>query len=239
MLTDFSLFKELETHNESRLSGRGLAIVRLDGSNFSKYTKQFKKPFSLTFEKAMDAAAQAVMENVLPNTLVCYVGSDEISLVISQDYSQVPYGGRISKLLSLAASHATAGFISAIGQAKGVPAFDARIIEFQDSTLIREYITWRRLDVRKNATSMAAGHLHSHKELLGVSTAERGKLLEGTEFEVIPEGTFNGRFVTKETSTPATRELAEELAIHASRVHEEAIEAKSYRNPKSKSKSVE
>ena len=198
-------------------------MIRLDGANFSTYTKQFAKPFSVPFEKAMDAAAQAVILNVLPNALLCYVGSDEISVVISSAAPQLPYGGRFSKLLSLSAAHATAGFLGSIGKAKGVPAFDARFIQFQDSDYIREYVTWRRLDVRKNATSMAAGYLYSHKELLGISTKERGKLLEGTAFEVIPEETFNGRFVTKTTSVAATRELTEEICGDAKALHEEKV----------------
>lgn len=227
MLSDFTIFKELEAEEERQLSDDSIAVIRLDGSNFSSYTKQFEKPFSGRFEKAMDAAAQGVILNVLPNALLCYVGSDEISVVVSSAYAQLPYGGRVSKLLSLAAAHATAGFLKSIGEAKGIPAFDARVIQFTEVEYIREYVTWRRLDVRKNATSMAAGHLYSHKELLGVSTRERGALLEGTPFEVIPEETFNGRFVTKTSSVAATRELTEDLCLAAKRLHEEKVARKS------------
>ncbi len=219
MLTDFSLFKKLEASVETAIPANSIAVLRLDGSNFSRYTKQFNKPFSTSFELGMDAAAQAVIKNVLPNTLLAYVGSDEISLVVSNANNKLPYAGRVSKLLSLSASHATAGFMRKLPTAKGVPAFDARYIAFNEPELIREYITWRRLDVRKNATSMAAGHLRSHKELMGVSTKERGELLVGTAFEKIPEGTFNGRFVLASGVVPAERELAETLAAEASQRH--------------------
>jgi len=223
-MNEFSIFKDLETASERKISRGGLAIFRLDGSNFSKYTAQFEKPFSIPFEVAMDAAAAAVYTKVLTNALLVYVGSDEISVVVSDAHVELPYGGRVNKLVSLTAAHASAGFSGAISPALGTPVFDSRFIEFFDSALIREYITWRRLDVRKNATSMAAGALRSHKELMGVSTRERGILLEGTQFEKIPEGTFNGRFMVKTDEgiefVPATRELAEELCAAAKDTHD-------------------
>ncbi len=230
-MREFSIFKELEAASERRIASGGLAIFRLDGSNFSRYTAQFDKPFSIPFEKAMDAAALAVYKRVLNNALLVYVGSDEISVVVSDAHVELPYGGRVSKLVSLTAAHASAGFISTIpASATGTPVFDSRLIEFTDSALIREYITWRRLDTRKNATSMAAGALKSHKELMGVSTRERGALLEGTEFEKIPEGTFNGRFMVKSEEgfdfVPATRELAEELCASAKLTHDHISELK-------------
>jgi tRNA(His) guanylyltransferase len=220
MLQDFSIFKASEAALDTRLPTNGLAVLRLDGSNFSSLTRQFEKPFSALFEDAMNAAAIAVVREVLPNALVAYVASDEISLVISDGVAQLPYGGRVQKLTSLAAAVASVAFLRAIPTVVGTPAFDARVLELQDPAHIREYVTWRRLDCRKNATSMAAGHLKSHKELHGVSTRARGDLLVGTQFEKIAEGTFNGRFVTKNGEVSvATRELTDDLCEAATAKH--------------------
>lgn len=220
------LFKSLEKQEERVLKKHALYILRLDGSNFRRFTKQFEKPFSKAFEHGMNAAATAVAE-ALPGALLVYVGSDEISLVYSDAQVETIYGRRVNKLLTIAASHATAGFMRAVPGAQGVPAFDARVIQFDDPELVLEYVTWRRLDVRKNCISMAAETLRSHKELLGVSTAERAALLVGTPFEKIDEGTFNGRFLIevdgKPVWTPATRELALGMSANVTRIHNEAL----------------
>lgn len=220
------LFKNLERDAEHFLPKRGYSILRLDGVNFKRVTAELDKPFSAPFEKAMNEAAIAVLKGVLPQALIAYVGSDEISVILSNEF-ETPYSGRLEKILSVAAGYATAGFNKSIGELKNLALFDARAITFFRDDLVHEYITWRRLDVRKNATSMAAYALHSSKALLGVSTRERGELLQGTEFEKIDEGTFNGRFVTRRGEVMvASRELAEELSYDAVDKHHERIELK-------------
>lgn len=224
MLQEFSIFKASEAALDERLPLGSVSVIRLDGSNFSNLTKQFEKPFSIPFEEAMNAAAAAVFKEVLPNALVTYVASDEISLVISDKVAELPYGRRIQKLISLTAATASIAFAKAIPNVIGNPIFDARVLTLDDPDHIREYITWRRLDCRKNATSMAAGHLKSHKELHGVTTRERGDLLVGTPFESIPEGTFNGRFIVKGEQSSfntvvASRELTETLTATAAKRH--------------------
>lgn len=227
MHKDFEIFKASEAMLDERLPKNSLSVIRLDGSNFSTLTKQFEKPFSKSFEEAMNHAAAAVLNEVFPNALVTYVASDEISLVISDAHVELPYGGRIQKLVSLASSVAGIAFLRHIPTMVGSPHFDGRMLLLQDSSDIREYITWRRLDCRKNATSMAAGSLHSHRELLGVSTRERGELLVGTDFEKIPESTFNGRFVTTERRThffsTASRDLTEVVTASAKKIHDAAL----------------
>lgn len=220
------LFKNLEREAEHRLPSEGFTVFRLDGVNFKRVTGELEKPFSVPFEEAMNAATVAVLQGVFPQALIAYVGSDEISVIISNEF-ETPYAGRVEKLLSVAAGYATAGFNRSLSDLKNLALFDARVLTFDDEALVHEYLTWRRLDVRKNATSMAAYALHSHKRLMGVSTRERGELLEGTEFEKIDEGTFNGRFVTRRGEVfVASRELAEELSNEAIRKHAERIEFK-------------
>lgn len=215
MHSDFSIFKDAESDLDVRLRANGIAVIRLDGSNFSKLTRQFEKPFSDVFEHAMNEAATAVARELFPNSLVTYVASDEISVVVSDRVAQLPYGRRIQKLVSVAAATAAVAFTKAVPGVVGTPAFDGRVLELDTPEAIREYITWRRLDCRKNATSMAAGHLRSHKELMGVSTRERGDILVGTPWETIDENTFNGRFIIKSedglTPVTASRDFTEEL----------------------------
>lgn len=223
MHTDFKMFKAAEHALDERVGENvDLIAIRLDGVGFSKLTRQFEKPFSDVFERAMDAAAIAVVRDIFPSALAIYVASDEISVILSPRVTALPYAGRIQKLVSVSASVASLAFLREAPETVGAPAFDARILEIEGSANIREYITWRRLDCRKNATSMAAESMYSHKQLLGVSTRDRGELLVGTAFEKIPDGTFNGRFVMradrKWVVRPATRELAESVSTHAANV---------------------
>jgi len=220
------LFKNLEHENERRLPEHGFSVLRLDGVNFKRVTAELEKPFSVPFERAMNEATIAVLKGAFPQALIAYVGSDEISIVLSNEF-ELPYAGRLEKLLTISAGYATAGFNRSIDELKNLALFDARVITFDDEELVHEYLTWRRLDVRKNATSMAAYALHSHKSLQGVSTRERGELLVGTEFEKINEVTFNGRFVTRRGGiTAASREVTEELCEHALNEHRARIELK-------------
>ena len=69
-----------------------------------------------------------------------------------------------------------------------------------DSSLnveVREYVIWRRADAMKNAITMAANTLHSHKFLTGRSTTARLELLRGTKHENLPAEFLNGRLIVK------------------------------------------
>lgn len=194
-------FKEREQDFRSVLKDRSIVGIRLDGKAFHTFTKQFDKPYDHKFMVGMDAAATYVIERVFPNALLAYVQSDEISIIFTDRTSengQFPLGGRVEKILSIASSAASVGLIKCLPEAQGHPIFDARLFYLEDVEEIHDYITWRRLDARKNAISMAAECVKSHKELIGVSTEDRLKLLEGTPFERLPEGFMNGRFIVKE-----------------------------------------
>lgn len=193
-------FKALEQEYRVKFEDNSIFGVRLDGRGFSSFTKQFEKPFSMKFENAMNETLLAVIDSVLPTPLTASVQSDELTVIWDSSLVTPPFGGRIEKILSLSAAAATAGFIKSIGETKGTPLFDARVFKLANYSEVEEYITWRRLDSRKNAISMAVSHLHSHKSLMGVSTFERIDLLQGTAFEKIPESTFNGRILTKNES---------------------------------------
>lgn len=132
--------------------------------------------------------------------------------------SELSFNGRVEKMTSILASVATGSFLRHSPDVEGIPVFDARAFVLDDMDEVQEYMDWRRLDARKNAVTMATSTLYSHKELLGVSTPERAALLEGTEYEVLPDDFFNGRLVFKGHDdrrgivvTPALRDVTEAL----------------------------
>ena len=194
-------FKNKEFALISTLPSDSIVGVRLDGKAFHTFTKQFARPFDMTFMSGMDSAATYVLERVFPSALFAYVQSDEISVVFTdqgKETAQLPLGGRLEKILSISASAASIGLIRALPFVKGDPLFDSRAFILDDMSDVADYVDWRRLDARKNAISMAAETLKSHKELLGVSTRERAEMLKGTPLEVLPEMFMNGRIIVKE-----------------------------------------
>lgn len=208
-----AFFKQLEQEHDHTLPSDNIIGIRLDGRAFHTFARQFEKPFDWVLMQAMDDACHAVIKNVLPHAICGFVQSDEITILVDNRISVTPEGavieannvfsGRLQKLVSLTASAATFGFVRSLDSQgvpfSGVPTFDSRVFLCQTLTDAFENITWRRLDARKNAISMAASALFSPKELLGQSTRDRIKLLSGTEFEKLPESFMNGRFIVPVT----------------------------------------
>lgn len=192
-------YKSFERAVETQLPANSLAVIRLDGKAFHTFTKHFARPFDASFAATMDAVG-AHLCDVVDGALFAYVQSDELSLVFSDlanPGTQMWAGGRVQKMVSIAAANATAKYMS-VSPTDLFPIFDARVHTLADLDEAREYVVWRRADATKNAITMAASTLHSHKFLTGRSTAERLELLRGTEHERLPAGFLNGRLIVKE-----------------------------------------
>jgi tRNA(His) 5'-end guanylyltransferase len=154
-------------------------IVRLDGDNFSTFTKGLAKPFDYRFTTCMQELMVGLVERY--QATVGYVQSDEITLVwyetpdSSGDY---PFAGRFQKLESQLPSWAAARFAKLIDKhlqekSKAEACFDARA--FVVPTLVEAYnaVLWRQQDAVKNAISSAAVFHCGHKAVLGMNSKER------------------------------------------------------------------
>lgn len=195
----FTKFKALESATETTLPIKTIAVIRLDGKAFHTFTKNFVRPFDASFAATMDAVG-AHLCDVIDGAVFAFVQSDEISVVFSdlaKPDTQMWAGGRVQKMVSIAAANATAKYMS-VSPTELFPIFDARVHSLADLDEAREYVTWRRADARKNAITMAANTLHSHKALMGLPTSERLELLRGTEHENLPAEFLNGRLIVKE-----------------------------------------
>lgn len=207
---DGQKFKDMEKDVCRFLPEGTYAVVRFDGKNFSTFTKQFERPYDTRFMEAMDEATRKTIATVT-GALFAYTQSDEISIVFSDlaaSKSQMWFNGKVDKILSIGAATITAMFIQALGEqfTGAVPVFDARVHTLNGPDEVEEYVRWRRFDAQKNSVTMAAQTLYSHKQLMGVSSKERGGLLTGTEFEKLPEGFYNGRITYRESYLqPAVR----------------------------------
>lgn len=202
-LPDGPKFKEYEKEAQSILPTGSYAVVRMDGKNFSNYTKRFARPYDYSFMEAMDETTRQLCANI-PGVVLGYTQSDEISIIFSDlqnEKSQMWLGGKLSKILSLSSATCTALFIRQMGLGDDdsqIPVFDARCHTLSGPDEIQEYTRWRRFDAQKNSVTMAANVLHSHSFLQGISSKGRLSLLEGTDYEKLPEGFYNGRVTYRE-----------------------------------------
>lgn len=195
-------FKEAEKEFRTTLPRKSLVGLRLDGKSFHTFTKQFARPYDQKFSDAMDATGVFVLEHLITGAVFGYVQSDEITLFFTDRQNsggEMLFGGKVEKIVSTSASTASVGMMRALPDAKGLPVFDARLFVLPGGMDdLTEYLDWRRLDARKNAITMAAECVASSKQLLGVPTSERARLLEGTEYEKLPDGFLYGRLLVKE-----------------------------------------
>lgn len=187
-------------------------ICRVDGRSFSKFTKSLRKPFDLSFSETMVETAKFLLEK--SGASLAYHQSDEISLLfpsIPEDsLSSRMFNGKKQKLVSTIAAMASSKFCVLLSNLGGeyskklennVPTFDCRFFNVPSDIEAGNYFVWRQKDASRNAISMIAQSLYSHKELQGVSTASLREMIADKNFDY-EDLTFNfmyGSFFTRES----------------------------------------
>ena len=167
-------------------------IARLDGRGFSKFTKSMRKPFDENFSVAMNAAAEALLEEF--HAALVYTQSDEISIAFyPQD--EIPFDGKLQKICSIMASIASSAFNATLSKSmdvKKLASFDCRIMVFDDMGTVARNLMWRQHDAKRNSISMAAHFWFGHKATLNKGTATKLQMLE----TACPWETYDVRFRT-------------------------------------------
>lgn len=165
-------------------------IVRVDGSNFSKFTKLFKGTFNYDFSKLMIKTAEAVAKE-LPTCVFFTTHSDEISFFLC-DYefekTQALFNGCKRKIESKVAGKVTREF--AIQLFKGgfydfvayFDCFDARAFNLPKDEVFN-YFLYRQNDGVRNSVQMFARDLYSQTELNKKSTIEMKEMLLEKELD--------------------------------------------------------
>jgi tRNA(His) 5'-end guanylyltransferase len=117
---------------------------------------------------------------------------------------QFPYKGRYQKLVSILAATASAQFTllanDLLPSKKGVPViFDARVWQVPNIDEAYSNFLWRQDDAIKNAVSMAAQAVYSHKELHKKNTDQKLIMLaeKDVHFGSYPEHFKSGAFVKR------------------------------------------
>jgi tRNA(His) guanylyltransferase len=197
-------YEALET--ERRLMPLLPVYVRIDGRCFSKFTHGMKRPFDQCMSECMIATTMTLVEKT--HARIGYTQSDEISLVyLNEDpKGETLFGGKVQKLASVLAALATSAFCARAAEywpdrvVNMLPHFDARAFSLPSKTEAVNAILWREQDATKNAISMAARSVYSHKDLHEKNGGEMQEMLfaKGINFNDYPDFFKRGTFVRRE-----------------------------------------
>lgn len=184
-------------------------VLRLDGNNFSRYTKQgkFVKPFDKHFTEVMASTSKHLCEKI-PHTSLAFSQSDEISVVLDHrsETAEPWFGGREAKLTSLSAAYASTYFSYCM---EDLVVFDSRVLYFDRPLEVLDYLAKRQRSGRINAVSMIAGTLETHKNLMHMGTKDRLTLIESSTNKTLddfPDDNTKG-FVIKKGLMPFSGQI--------------------------------
>lgn len=219
-----------EDRTRITLPRRTNTIIRIDGKAFHTYTRGLQRPFDTNLIDDMNATTKFLCENI-QNAKMGYVQSDEISIVLT-DYDKLTtdawFDGNVQKIVSIAASLATAKFNQLFNQLRMIrhsdfcdninvdlnkvrlAHFDARVFTIPNEEEVINYFIWRQQDATRNSISSVAQSLYSHKELHGKTTDQMQELIfqKGQNWNDFPIGQKRGRTVVRrDVDVPTTKEI--------------------------------
>lgn len=156
--------------------------ARIDGRNFSSFTRGMERPYDAAFVGCMDGVTRWLVEET--GALVGYTQSDEISLLFysSDPRSQIFFDGKIFKMVSVLAAMTSVKFGEFVRErfpdrAERLPVFDCRVFQLPTREEAANVFLWRELDATKNAIQMAARDCYSHKHMHGRNTSDMHEML--------------------------------------------------------------
>lgn len=161
--------KAYEAVTRSVLMPHSYHVIRVDGRAFHSYLRNANKPFDLPFIVDMQAVGVALCKEIM-GAVFAYGQSDEISILMQdlEPQSQPWFGGIVQKIVSVAASLATAALIDRRGPFR-LPQFDGRVFTLPSVAEVQNYFLWRQQDAVRNSISMAAQANFSHSSLMGLN----------------------------------------------------------------------
>lgn len=162
-----------------------ILCVRIDGKGFSKFTKNFKKPFDDRLGETMKKTMMALVKET--HASLGYTQSDEITLIYTpgEKATEYMFGGKVSKINSILASMATYHFNRLLSVYIDVdkPAFfDCRAWAVPDLIEASNVLLWRVQDARKNSISSLFRWTAGHSKMHGLSGEEMKTLLKSDYF---------------------------------------------------------
>ena len=159
-------------------------FVRLDGRGFHRLADRLSlaRPFDERFHESMVSVLKSLISLSGLNPDFGYTFSDEISIY----FSELPFGGRVEKIDSIAASYAASAF-SLLIDPKSPVSFDARIIQVTRE-LASQYLINRQHEAWRN-------HMNAYCQSAlideGMSSYDAQKSLQGLTSRALHEMMFS------------------------------------------------
>lgn len=204
--------KALETAEVGRrLPSGSVAVARVDGRSFSRYTRDLTRPFDPRLSQLMIETARALVQE--SGAVAGYTQSDEITLVMvpASAEAQIYFDGRIQKMTSQLGAQTTAYFNhllpahlpekAAARSLHVLPTFDARVwgVDTREDAL--DVLRWRQMDGVRNSVLMAAHAALGHRAMQDKSVRVLRAVLRerGAPWEDLPEYFKMGTFLCRRT----------------------------------------
>lgn len=181
-------------------------VARVDGRNFSRFTKGMETPYDPRLTGAMVELTKRLVEET--DALAGYTQSDEISLLWYRpdSKSQIFFDGKIFKIVSVTAALASSIFVLLARNHwpdrvdRWPVTFDCRAFQLPNRVEATNAFLWRELDATKNAISTAARKYFSHNRLMNLNGDQMQELLRqeaGVNFNDYPSSFKRGTFVLR------------------------------------------
>lgn len=184
-------------------------VARLDGRSFHSFTKGLKRPYDKNFSNLMKNSTRLLVAET--GARVGYTQSDEITLIFypKKANSQIFFGGKPYKLISILASMTTVFFNRALrsylpNKANEWPMFDCRAWDVPNLEEAVNTLIWRELDATRNSKQMAGQEYFSHRRLQNKNTDEICQMLldeHGIDWNDYPDFFKYGTYIIRRTIT--------------------------------------
>lgn len=156
-------------------------IIRLDGNNFSSWTKGLEEPYDGNFRDLMVDTTTHLVKRT--NAVIGYTQSDEITLILYSDSikSSIYNDGKKQKILSKLTSTCSNYFNKKrpeyLPNHNKVADFDCRIYQTPTLDDACKQLLWRENDATRNSISTLGRYYFSHESLKNLNSNQIQNLL--------------------------------------------------------------
>jgi tRNA(His) guanylyltransferase len=150
-------------------------IIRLDGCNFSNWTKNLEKPFDEKFNQLLQDLCKELVQ--VTGAKIGYCSSDEITLILYSDDLKKPvyHSGKKQKILSKLTSHCSNWFNAnkdRYVKNATLAEWDCRIYQTPSIRDAGLQLLWRERDCTRNSVYLTAFHEFSHNVLQNLNSSQ-------------------------------------------------------------------
>ena len=179
-------------------------IIRLDGNNFSSWTKGLEKPFDERLIKLMIDTTKFLVEET--NAVVGYTQSDEITLILYSPIrsSQIYHDGKkqkiVSKLTAKCVNYFNERRKELLPNHNKTAVFDCRIYQTPSIKDAVAQLIWRKNDAVRNSILSLSQKYYSHKEMMNIKTNELIHKLKkdfNVDWNDLPDYKKRGSYIKK------------------------------------------